>query len=356
MRHVQTRPLTALLVVLLALSACSDRTSNPLAVEPGAASLQAVVAAAGTGCTVAVDDAARTVSLLADCSTTASLIVPDGFTLQGNGHTVTAVGGFAGPYLVRNAEGASFIGVKDVVLTADIPVLRCAAIGGIGLLGASGTISDVTVRDVRRGGVNGCNGTVGIFVENRSGGAPTSVTVVNSVVENFLRTGIRVQGNVSANVNRNRLVAMDGVDDHTSPNAVAFAAGASGHIHNNDITTEDWDGAGDWGAVAVYLNRAGDVRVSHNTIGGEMDLGVDAFHSGTVTVVNNTFVRSADDATAVSGCRTRAWAARWIGSDPCDPYGVGVSLSGSAGKSKAIGNTFVGWNANVKDVVLERNN
>lgn len=353
MHHRRTHWPVALAACTLTLAACSADSAHPLTAEP--APLHAVLASAA-GCSMAYDEDARTVSLLADCSTTASILVPHGFTLDGNGHTITAVEGFVGPFLVRNADGAAFVGVRDLVLTADIPTLSCTAIGGVGLVGTSGSINDVTVRDVRRGGANGCNGTVGILVDNPSRATPVTVSVTNSRVENFLRTGIRIQGNVTANLNRNRLTAMDGVASLTSPNAVAFAAGASGQVHNNHITAQDWDGAGDWGAVAIYLNHAGDVRVTHNVIDGEMDLGVDAYRSGTVSVINNTLVRSADGVAPSSGCLGRVQSGQWLTANSCDPYGVGVSLTGSAGKSKAIGNTFSGWNANVLDAVLDRNN
>ena len=42
-------------------------------------------------CTFATNDAAKTWSLLGDCTTDTTVRVPNGYTLNGNGHKITAV-------------------------------------------------------------------------------------------------------------------------------------------------------------------------------------------------------------------------------------------------------------------------
>jgi hypothetical protein len=52
--------------------------------------------------------ATQTLSLKADCNLSATQDVPDGWTIDGNGHTITvdASGGFVGP-IIASAAGAS---------------------------------------------------------------------------------------------------------------------------------------------------------------------------------------------------------------------------------------------------------
>ena len=47
-------------------------------------------------CTFTTNDKTKTVSLVADCTTDTTIGVPDGYTLDGKGFTITAVDGPAG--------------------------------------------------------------------------------------------------------------------------------------------------------------------------------------------------------------------------------------------------------------------
>jgi hypothetical protein len=123
-------------------------------------------------CTFALG--AEQVTLAADCATDFTLFVPDGYTLDGQGHTVTAVnptgGRFTGAVIRNRGETAR---VQRVIVTGsgltDPPCASSPEEGlrGIQLTGASGTVLDSEVRDLNRGlATSGCQEGIGIEVRN----------------------------------------------------------------------------------------------------------------------------------------------------------------------------------------------
>ena len=72
---------------------------------------------AATTCTFTT--VGSTMTLDADCTTDATITIPDGFTLNGNGHTITALDPSGGHFLgavVKNAGGTA--NVTNLTVTA----------------------------------------------------------------------------------------------------------------------------------------------------------------------------------------------------------------------------------------------
>ena len=69
-----------------------------IAVTAGLMASIAGAAAAATPCTFTTNAANKTMTLNADITTDTTIMVPDGYTLNGNGHTITAVDGTGGAF------------------------------------------------------------------------------------------------------------------------------------------------------------------------------------------------------------------------------------------------------------------
>ncbi|WP_257459420.1 right-handed parallel beta-helix repeat-containing protein [Archangium lipolyticum] len=186
---------------------------------------------------------AERVALAADCSTDFPLFVPDGYTFDGQGHTVTAVnptgGRFSGA-VIRNRGGTAR--VRGVTVTTRGLTNPCATnaaerLRGIQLAGAMGEVVDSEVRDVNRGlDSSGCQEGVGIEVRNDDASrGPFKVDVLRNRVSGYQKLGILVTGAVEVNVARNTVDGRGPVA-HIARNGIQVSNGARGRLEGNIIS------------------------------------------------------------------------------------------------------------------------
>jgi hypothetical protein len=129
-----------------------------------------------------------TMTLANDCVTTSTITIPDGFTLNGNGHLITAVDPdpsnsvyFSGA-VVANALGASSANVKNLII--DAPNLEadfCAYVEGIAFDSVSGSILGNTILHVGRSGCVLDPAGIGIQITDTAA-AKVNVTVARNKV------------------------------------------------------------------------------------------------------------------------------------------------------------------------------
>lgn len=115
-----------------------------------------------------------------------------------------------------------------------------------------------------------------------------------------------------------------------------------GSVNNNEIVGNQWDVISDpqFVATAVLVFLAGDADMNHNRISGDgTDIGVAAFFSGTVNVMNNAIERMAPGP-----------------EDTIDVAGVGVWFFDNDGPSKVVRNSFSGWNPDFLGAQVEQVN
>lgn len=288
-------------------------------------------ARAGNNCLFDIDSAHQIMKLQGDCTTDSTIFVPQDYTLDGNGHQITAMDPSSGHYtgaVVQNQGNVAH--VKNLRITASGLANVCDAgtsrLRGIMFDGASGSITSDEVIGINQGN-SGCQEGNAIEVRNApfDGTHPNTqhVEINNNYVDQYQKTGIVVNGDVFASVTNN-YVGSSGLDDFLASNSVQLGFGAAGSVNNNSILGNDWDGPTDFAGTAVLLFEAGDVNVNHNNISGQgTDVGVLAEFSGGINVMNNTITRSPDDGK--------------------DDFGVGVWFFENGAKSKAVHNRFAGW-------------
>jgi hypothetical protein len=298
-------------------------------------------------CSFASEHAARRVRLTADCVTNHTLYIPNGWTVDGAGHTITAVdpgaGGFLGA-VVRNGGGRAhvhnlrIIGAVSGGCHAGDDRLR-----GILFESASGSILFSTVENIHRVGSYGCQEGNGIEVRNApyDGTHPNTqeVLIQQNTVSRYQKTGILANGDVRVVISGNDIssaatAANGNLDDYIAANSIQIGFGAR--------------------ATTILLFQAQDVDVTGNQIGTDTpspvdeqtDVGVYAFESGIVNVMNNYIGRHADsEAGKPCGGRSDAlWTAQDppapVPADKCDPDAVGVYFFGNSGISKVVSNRF----------------
>jgi hypothetical protein len=288
-----------------------------------------------------------TFTLTANCDTTATLTVPDGFTVDGAGHETTAhdpnpsagqSGLFLGPVLTN--AGAAMNLTDLTVRGTGFTSFGCnaGATPTVGVLynNASGAITDVQVLDITQHST--CQTVHSIQL--RSDAGPQTVSITGSTVSNYQRTALLVQGAVTVDASGNTF----GPPDPQTPNpgglaqntiqigSPALAEPSSGTLTDNTIISSSFGAPGATSAGLLLAGAAG-VTVSHNTFTGDgTDVGVSFFGANTgITLAYNTIDRSAENRPGFK-----------------DAFGYGVDVTdASRPYTTLICNTFARWNQNL---------
>ena len=222
-----------------------------------------------------------TIKLTEDLVVTETFLIPDGYTLDGKGHTITAMdppgGHFTGAVVMNEGSVAH---VKNLTVTASNLANVCDAGGdrlrGIMLEGASGSIEHCTVTGINQG-PSGCQEGNAIEVRNEpfDGTHPATVKVKieHNKIYDYQKTGIVCNGDVDAEVKKNTIGA-SATQENLAANSVQFGYGATGSVEDNKIDGNQWMGTSDWAATAVLIYLADGVKVNKNKIKGNSDIGV----------------------------------------------------------------------------------
>jgi hypothetical protein len=218
-----------------------------------------------------------TMTLDGDCQTSTTITIPNGFTLDGNSHSITAIDPQGGHFLgavIRNA-GAS-ASVINLTVTAsglsDICDGGNDRLRGILFDGANGTIDNNTVTGVRQG-LSGCQ--EGNAIEARNApfagetgsvkvGPDVDVTVTNNTVTNYQKNGITVNGAVSATVTGN-IVTGDGPVSYIAQNGIQIGFGGTATVRSNTVS-RNYYAPETTEACGILLYRADGVKASANTL------------------------------------------------------------------------------------------
>lgn len=218
-----------------------------------------------------VSDDGSTLTLLADCTTDHTLLVPNGYTFDGNGHTITAIDPGAGHFLgAILANAGTTANVRHVTLTTSGLMDACdggaGALRGILLDGASGSISNNTVQRLEQGadGQSGCQEGNAIDVRNTAGTGQPSVTISGNTVSGYQKTGILATGSVAASITNNTVTG-DGAIAYIAQNGIQISDGATATLTANTVSANNYTPP-KVTACGLLLFKAGGVSASKNGI------------------------------------------------------------------------------------------
>jgi hypothetical protein len=245
-----------------------------------------------------------TMTLLADCTTTATISIPNGFTLDGNGYSITAEDPASGTFtgaVVRNAGAEAH--VTNLTVRADGLAIACHAsspvdlrLRGILFDGASGSITYSTVDDINQG-ASGCQEGNAIEVRNApfDGTHPNTQTVevAHNVVTDYQKGGIIANGDVEVSIHHNQ-VGASATQANLAANAVQIGFGGGGEIVHNQIAGNSWCCESAAATAVLLFDTAPGVVVSKNNIGGNADIGIYIFTDDAIVDNNKVFESGAD--------------------------------------------------------------
>ncbi len=246
-------------------------------------------------------DTGSALILAGDCMTDETILVPDGYTLNGAGYTITAVdppaGHFTGAVVANAGANAS---VKNLTITASGLSNVCDAganrLRGIMFEGASGSITHNAVLGINKG-PSGCQEGNAIEVRNApfDGTHPNTmfVEVAHNSIFDYQKTGIVANGDVDVTIHHNA-VGASATQENLAANSIQVGFGATGSVVHNNIDGNQWMGTSDWAATAVLVYSANGVEVSNNNIRGNSDIGVYFYGDNGIIDNNRIFDEGAD--------------------------------------------------------------
>ena len=195
-------------------------------------------------CTFTTNAKNKTMTLDADCTTDTTIGVPDGYTLNGKGFTITAVDGPAGAAfngaVVQN-DGAA-MNVKNLKIdgASNAPNNCVAVFNGVAFMNASGSIKGVTLNNI---GLRPAVSPGARSSSTRSGrrpGGPSRSRATPS--RHYNKNGIDVRGNVDATIVGNTVTG-NGPIDHIAQNGiVVFGADTRRAGRGNTVSGNDYTG------------------------------------------------------------------------------------------------------------------
>ena len=277
-------------------------------------------------------------TLNGDCTTSASILVPNGFTLDGNGYTITGVDPVGDHFrgaVVRN--GGAVAHIRNLSVTVSGLAEVCDAGGdrlrGIMLDAASGSIIGNTVNNVRQVG-SGCQEGNSIDVRNFSQPTTFTVEVANNTVTNWMKTGIVANGRVSVNM-RNNTIGASANQAVLAANSIQIGFGAQGVVKANRVSGNQWctDATAFATGILVFgvdeFTRAPltlDLTITQNVFTGNADVGIYTYGNG--VLVNNNKVFDDDN---IADCNTQF------------DYGIYNDLDNSSGANTFTNNKIGGF-------------
>ena len=194
-------------------------------------------------CTFTTNAKAKTMSLVADCTTDTTIGVPDGYTLDGKGFTITAVDGPSG----ASFEGAvvendgTAMNVKNLKIEGGVPNNCVAVFNGVAFMNAGGSIKNVTLNNI--GQTTGCQSGRAIVVWNADRRyARRSVTIEGNTVTSYNKNGIDVRGNVDATIIGNTVTGKGPIDYIAQNGIVVLGADTVAQVWGNTVSGNVYTG------------------------------------------------------------------------------------------------------------------
>ncbi len=228
-----------------------------------------------------------------DCTTNTTIYVPDGYLLDGQKHTITAVDPandqFRGP-IVTNA--GSYMDVENLGIATDSLSNVCHlgddTLTGIQLSDASGTIRNNIIKSVNK--VNSsCDEGLGIVATKPLFSNKTNLTVeiIGNIVLNWQEIGIYCAGdNLSCNIVNNTVGESASNKLFINPVGIYSTAGATGNIEHNRVSGGTLCGDLFVGVGIVAYDAKPGLPIVGNTIKGDSDVGIYSIYSDAI-ITNN---------------------------------------------------------------------
>ena len=225
------------------------------------------------GACAVLTTAPMTLTLQDDCTTEVTIRVPNGWTFDGNGFSITGVEPAGGHFLgavIQGEAGAAAVTIKNLTVTVSgLTNNFCdegtARLRGILFDGVGGSITNNTVIGIKQGTNSGCQEGNGIEVRNEpfsTLGPDKAVTITGNTVTDYQKGGIVVNGSVVATIRSNTVVGA-GPINYIAQNGIQVGFGATATVRLNSSSRNNYTPK-DTLACGFLIYQADGVNASSN--------------------------------------------------------------------------------------------
>ncbi len=291
--------------------------------------------------------AGTTLTLTADCTTTATIPVPDGDTLNGAGHTIFVrdpAGGVFSGAVVGNA--GPVMSVENLTIDGEFGPPPAHGhcpdnppLWGVSYANASGSVINVRIVGMTRHGTCGIGFGIRIAAEDSAG--HQAIMITGCSMSDFQRGGLLAAGNATVNVSHSTF----GPPDLKVPNpggiaqnavqygSVAPFSGTGGVFSGNKVIGAAF-GASHSLSTGMLIWGAANLTIGGNTFGGAgTDIGISVHVSSGIKIEHNRIARTATP--------------HGFG----DHFGFGVAADAASRAETTLAcNRFSDWRLNLDDV------
>jgi hypothetical protein len=283
----------------------------------------------------------NTLRLLSDCETDETLMIPDGLTLDGQGHRIVAVdppgGGFAGA-VVRSAGTEAYL--RRLVIDAGRLAAIChpqapedQRLRAVLFVGASGSIVDNHVVAINQG-PSGCQEGTGIEVRPAPAGSRVPrVLIRGNRIEHYQKTGIFVQGPLEAQIYFNR-VQGEGPLNFIAQNGIHLTDGVRGEVKFNHVSDTIYTGSEVSSTGLLVVGSDAGLALSSNHVAAA-DVNIRLVGVRNADVRSNFVEQATYDGIALDGL-TDTTARNRVAANRIEDCDVGVSLFGRGATSNTV--------------------
>ena len=221
----------------------------------------------------------NTFNLTADCDITVQLTVPDGQTVNGGGHIITAHdpggGNFSGAVLTNAGSSMTIVNltIEGTGFAVDCAV---SSLMGIFFNNSSGTLSGVKVENITQH--SGC--PLGQAIRaNSTDGVHRTVTLQSVVATKYQRSAFVASGTITANVTNSTFGPPDNLTGIISQNGVQYGglgvnAGAGGTVADSTVYGSGFGMASDQSTAFLLFGASGVNLLGITFTGQGTDIGV----------------------------------------------------------------------------------
>ena len=213
-----------------------------------------------------------TITLLADCTETTPFVVPDGFTLDGAGHTLTAADPSTSQAFIGAAvqSGGVEMQVKNLHIVGSSSVLSCGTFTGVDFADAGGSVENTTIDNLLRGGYTGCQNGLGIHADSAT---PASLLIDGNTVTGYNKNGITVNGAITAIVTNNTVTGAGPLGSgYAAQNGIQIGFGASAVVSGNTVSGNVYTPKSDVACGLLFYQADGVKQQGNNLFDNEVNL------------------------------------------------------------------------------------
>ena len=212
-------------------------------------------------------------------------------------------------FSVVTVAGSDLVTIRNLTVDGDSQAGQVAGSGdfnGIAYVNSSGTVEDVTVREIRDtlAGPTQVSGNQrgNAVLATYTAGSPKQFNLIDSTITDYQKTGV-VMRNATVNLDDNTVTGF-GVQDSQAQNGIQLSSGSTGIVNNNHISALGLT-SGAASASGILLFNAGIVSITGNGYTGTAveDIAIALVNTSGTTISGN-IITTATQGVAESGTMT----------------------------------------------------